>query len=109
VNALGTGVMVATFAHTGGITGTEVGVAAATAFLNQKLLGALFGEAALVEMIQRARANLASVVDTTFAEEARRYESLVPDGDELRHLAGRFRAAAGEITAIQPDPLRPAT
>ena len=51
VNALGTGVMLATFLHTGGLTGAEVGVAAATAFLNQKLLSALFGEAAMVELI----------------------------------------------------------
>jgi energy-coupling factor transporter ATP-binding protein EcfA2 len=36
INAAGTTVMVGVFAHTGGLTGAEVGVAAATAFLNQK-------------------------------------------------------------------------
>ena len=45
VNATGIAVMLATFSHTGGLTGAEVGVAAATGFLNQKLLEALFGEA----------------------------------------------------------------
>jgi hypothetical protein len=108
VNAAGVGVMLATFAHTGGITGTEVGVAAATGFLNQKLLEALFGEAALVEMIQRARANLGAAVNASFQEEVSRYERLVPDGGSLRDLAARLRETAAEIVTLQPDPLRPA-
>ena len=41
VNAGAVTIMLATFAHTGGITGAEVGIAAATAFLNQKLMNAL--------------------------------------------------------------------
>jgi len=106
VNATGVGVMVATFAHTGGLTGTELGVAAGTAFLNQKLLEALFGEAALVEMIGRARTNLAEAIDATFADERRRYERLVPEGATLRDLAARLRAAATEVAALQPDALR---
>jgi energy-coupling factor transporter ATP-binding protein EcfA2 len=106
VNAAGVGVMVATFAHSGGITGAEVGVAAGTAFLNQKLLEALFGEAALVEMIARARTNLAEAIDAAFAGEVARYEALVADGVELRSLAGRLRDAAVEVRALQPDTLR---
>ena len=106
VNAAGIGVMLATFAHSGGITGAEVGVAAATGFLNQKLLEALFGEAAMVEMIARARASLAQAIDTAFAEELTRYERLVPDGDAMRDLAARLRSTAGEISSLQPDPLR---
>ncbi len=104
VNAAGIGVMLATFAHTGGITGTEVGVAAATGFLNQKLLEALFGEAALVEMIGRARSNLARAIEATFADELARYEQLVPDGAALRTLAAEMRAAAADIAALQPAP-----
>jgi hypothetical protein len=104
VNAAGIGVMLATFAHSGGITGAEVGVAAATGFLNQKLLEALFGEAALVEMIGRARLNLAQAIEATFADELARYASLVPDGSVLRDLARRMRAAAAEVVALLPDP-----
>ena len=106
VNAAGVGVMVATFAHSGGITGAEVGVAAGTAFLNQKLLEALFGEAALVEMITRARTSLAEAIDAAFREEVARYEALVPDGAALRDLSGRLRAAGAEVRALQPDTLR---
>ena len=102
VNAAGVGVMLATFAHTGGVTGAEVGVAAATAFLNQKLLEALFGEAALVEMIEGARARLAAALAETFDEELGRYRRLVPDGAELRDLAARLRSAANDVGALQP-------
>jgi energy-coupling factor transporter ATP-binding protein EcfA2 len=106
VNAAGIGVMLATFAQSGGITGAEMGVAAATGFLNQKLLEALFGEAALVEMIGRARTRLAEAIDATFAEELSRYKRLVPDGEALRDLAARLRSTAAEVSALQPDPLR---
>ena len=58
VNAGAVTIMLGTFAHTGGVTGAEVGIAAATAFLNQKLMNALFGEAAVQEMIDRAREGL---------------------------------------------------
>lgn len=104
VNAAGIGVMLATFANTGGITGAEVGVAAATGFLNQKLLEALFGEAALVEMIGRARSNLGAAVDGALADERARYEELVPDGSALRTLAAALRGAAADITTVQPTP-----
>jgi len=102
VNAAGIGVMLATFAHTGGVTGAEVGVAAATAFLNQKLLEALFGEAALVEMIEGARSRLAAALAESFEEELGRYRGLVRDGADLRDLAARLRATAGEVAALQP-------
>ncbi|HET7829737.1 MAG TPA: GTPase domain-containing protein [Candidatus Limnocylindrales bacterium] len=102
VNAAGVGVMLATFAHTGGVTGAEVGVAAATAFLNQKLLEALFGEAALVEMIDGARSRLADALAASFEEELGRYRGLVPDGAALRDLASRLRDGARDVAALQP-------
>ena len=110
VNAAGIGVMLATFAQTGGITGTEVGIAAATGFLNQKLLEALFGEAAMVEMIARARARLDEAITAGFADEEARYERLVPDGEALRALAGKLRVAAAETSEarlVNTDALEP--
>lgn len=100
VNALGVGVMLATFIHTAGLTGTEVGVAAATAFLNQKLLGALFGEAAMVELISRARSRLDAALEETFAAERERFEALVPATEDLEELATELRAVADEIRTI---------
>jgi hypothetical protein len=97
VNAVGTGVMLATFIHTGGLTGTEVGVAAATAFLNQKLLSALFGEAAMVELIGGARRRLDELLAASFAEELARFHRLAPDSGQLTDLAVELRADAAEL------------
>ncbi len=103
VNAMGTGVMLATFIHTGGITGTELGVAAATAFLNQKLLAALFGEAAMAELVADAKRRLDEALSTTFDEERARYDVLLPGQGVLSDLAEGLRAAAAEVRAL-PSP-----
>ena len=100
VNVLGTGVMLGTFLHTGGLTGAEVGVAAATAFLNQKLLSALFGEAAMVELIQHARRRLQEVLSTAFAAERARFDAHLPPPGELPGLAGDFQRSADEVRAL---------
>lgn len=100
VNAVGVGVMLATFIHTAGLTGTEVGVAAATAFVNQKLLGALFGEAAMVELIARARQRLDQALIDTFADERGRFDRLAPDPDDLAKLAADLREAAKETRRL---------
>jgi hypothetical protein len=100
VNAAGIGVMLATFSHTGGLTGAEVGIAAATGFLNQKLLSALFGEAALVEMIQRARARLVELLGDTFRDELGRFDALVPEPAGLRRLAGELRDVSDELRRL---------
>jgi len=97
VNAIGVGVMLATFIHTAGLTGTEVGIAAGTAFLNQKLLGALFGEAAMVERISRARARLEAALAATFAEDRMRFEALVPEPSDLETLADDLRRVATDM------------
>ena len=47
VNAVAVAVMLAVFINTAGLTGAEVGIAAGTAVLNQKLLEAIFGEGAM--------------------------------------------------------------
>jgi energy-coupling factor transporter ATP-binding protein EcfA2 len=100
VNVLGTGVMLGTFLHTGGLTGAEVGVAAATAFLNQKLLSALFGEAAMVELVGHARRRLDEVLSETFRLERARFDELLPAPGELSTLATELRAVAGEVRAM---------
>ena len=97
VNAIGTGVMLATFMHTGGLTGTEVGVAAVTAFLNQKLLSALFGEAAMAELIANARRSLDQALAASLAEERERFEQLLPTPETLTDLAADLRSAATDV------------
>ena len=100
VNALGTGVMLGTFVHTGGLTGAEVGVAAATAFLNQKLLSALFGEAAMTELITSARRRLDDALTATWDEERERFEALLPATGQLPELAASMRSAAREVRSL---------
>jgi hypothetical protein len=95
--------MLGTFIHTGGLTGTELGVAAATAYLNQKLLAALFGEAAMVELIAHARQRLDDALTTTFDEERARFEALLPAPGDLAGLASELRSAAAEVRAL-PGP-----
>jgi hypothetical protein len=105
VNAAGVMVMLSVFSHTGGITGTEVGVAAATAFLNQKLLQALFGEAAMVEMIDRARSRLGEAFESVFAADRARFEGLVPDSAELRGLATELRGSVEGLAGMSREGL----
>ena len=100
VNVLGTGVMLASFLHTGGLTGAEIGVAAATAFLNQKLLAALFGEAAMAELVGDARQRLQDVLHTTFEEERVRFDALLPPEGSLPALAHDLRAVAADLRAL---------
>jgi energy-coupling factor transporter ATP-binding protein EcfA2 len=101
-NAGAVTIMLLTFAHTGGITGAEVGIAAATAILNQKLMNALFGEAAVQELIDRARERLIEVVDALMTGEQARFSSLVADGTELRALGAELA-----VVVARPDPSGP--
>ena len=94
--------MLATFAHTGGLTGAEVGVAAATGFLNQKLLTALFGEAAMVEMIQRAGARLDAELAATFREESEQFRALLASCEAFGTQHG-VRLRTSLLTTRDPD------
>ena len=93
VNAVGVAVMLGVFVHTAGLTGTELGIAAGTALLNQKLLEAIFGEGAMADLIARARARLEALLTSLFDDERERFETLVPAGGRLRELAAALRAA----------------
>jgi energy-coupling factor transporter ATP-binding protein EcfA2 len=99
VNALAVAAMVGVFAHTAGVTGTELGIVAATGFLNQKLLQAIFGEAAMREMIAGARDRLEALLGDEFLNERMRYDRLTADPLELRALAEELRAAIAPLTA----------
>ena len=99
VNAVGVAVMLAVFAHTAGLTGTELGIAAGTAFLNQKLLEAIFGERAMEELVASAGRRLDDGLAELFARERERFDALAPDAGVLRPLAIDLRAAVDGIGA----------
>jgi hypothetical protein len=104
VNAIGTSAVLAVFVHTGGLTGAEVGITAATAVVNQKLLEAIFGEANVAAFVSRARTDLRELLDRVFVDERTRFEeALGSTGDPglarlLRDAAGRVEAASAGST-----------
>ncbi len=94
VNAVAVTLMLVTFSSTGGLTGVEAGIAAGTAFLNQKLLNALFGEAAVREMVSAARKRLSEALEELMADERRRFEDRLGDTAERTRLADELRSLA---------------
>ncbi len=94
VNAVGTSAILAVFVHTGGLTGAEVGITAATAVVNQKLLEAIFGEANVAAFVTRARTDLATLLDAAFDDERTRFTDALGPQAALSDLADRLRDAA---------------
>ena len=89
VNAVGTSAILAVFVHTGGLTGAEVGITAATAVVNQKLLEAIFGEANVAAFVSRARDELGAILDGAFDDERARYAAAlggIPAEDDLAEI-----------------------
>ena len=90
VNGAGLAVMVAVFAHTGGLTGGEVAVAGGTSAVGQKVLEAVFGDAAVRRLAARARDDLAARVERLLAAEQERFtarvDAVAPPSDAGAHL-----------------------
>ena len=90
VNGAGLTVMLAVFAHTGGLTGAETVVAGGTSAVAQKLLEAIFGDQAVRTLASRAREELVERVERLLKEDAARFERLLdaaaPDADAFARL-----------------------
>ena len=106
VNAVGVALMVVVFAHTGGLTGGELGIAGGTAVVAQRLLEAVFGDQAMRSLAQRSRADLARRTHEFFAhQQAVFHTSLAiarPASEQLRVAIGRARAALAS-TQLAPE------
>lgn len=102
VNAVGTSAILAVFVHTGGLTGAEVGITAATAVVNQKLLEAIFGEANVAAFVSRARQSLGSILDAAFADERGRYSSALGGLASDEDLGAILRDAARRSSEMDP-------
>ncbi|MFN2484303.1 MAG: dynamin family protein [Candidatus Limnocylindria bacterium] len=99
VNVLGVGVMLAAFGTTGGLTGAEFGIAAATAVLNQRLLETIFGEATLRALVNRARDRLLELLDDAMERDRSRFDRALARFDPEAELAPQLRTLAGEVAA----------
>ena len=100
VNGLGVALMVVVFAHTGGLTGVEVGVAGGTGVVGQRVLEAVFGDQAVRQLTEKARADLRTRIGAVLAEERSRFDERLADvavdpeaGPDLRTALRRVEAA----------------
>ena len=101
VNGLGVALMVVVFAHTGGLTGIEVGVAGGTGVVGQRVLEAVFGDQAVRQLTDKARADLRTRVRSLLADERSRFDQRLaafdvdPEaGTDLRTALRRVEAAS---------------
>ena len=101
VNGAGAAVMVAVFAHTGGLTGGEVAVAGGTTALGQRLLEAVFGDAAVRSLAARAREDLQARADALLRYEQDRFDALVDAAGPGPDAADGLRAAAVTLAAAR--------
>ncbi len=97
VNGLSVALMVVVFAHTAGVTLTEAGIASGSAVVGQKLLEAVFGDAAVRRLAEQARSDLRGRVSNLLAQETARYHDVL-DGQEVDvDAAERLRAVARRV------------
>ncbi len=101
VNGAGLVVMLGVFAQTGGLTGAEIAVAGGTSALSQKLLEAVFGDAAVRALATTARGQLLDRVERLLRAEADRFRSLVLQGAPDPSAAAELRAAAAALEAAR--------
>ena len=101
VNGAGLVVMVAVFAHTGGLTGGEVAVAGGTSALGQRLLEAVFGDAAVRSLAAKAREDLRTRAERLLAAERQRFEALLASVTPAQGSADDLRRAARELSAAR--------
>jgi hypothetical protein len=101
VNGAGAAVMVAVFAHTGGLTGGEIAVAGGTSALGQRVLEAVFGDAAVRSLAARARDDLEERADLLLRYEQERFDIRVASAAPARGAADELRAAVSELAAAR--------
>lgn len=107
VNGAGVLLMILVFAHTGGLTGGEIGIAGGTAVVAQRLLEAVFGDQAMRTMTRRAREDLTDRVRALLQERSSALiDALVqpePPARELRQAIEDTRRAAAGILHEAPS------
>jgi hypothetical protein len=97
VNGAGLTVMLAVFAHTGGLTGVEVVVAGGTSALGQRVLEALFGDQAVRELAAQARRDLVERADELLRADAARFDALVEGAATEAEGLARLHSAVDAV------------
>jgi hypothetical protein len=97
VNGAGLTVMLAVFAHTGGLTGAEAVVAGGTSALGQKVLEAIFGDQAVRALAAQARQDLGERADRLLRADAARFDALVEGAATEAEGLARLHAAIDAV------------
>jgi hypothetical protein len=93
--------MVAVFAQTGGLTGGEIAVAGGTTAVGQRVLEAVFGDAAVRSLAARAREDLEARADELFRYEQDRFDARLAAVAPAPGAAGELRTAVAALTAAR--------
>jgi hypothetical protein len=101
VNGAGAVVMVAVFAQTGGLTGGEIAVAGGTTALGQRVLEAVFGDAAVRSLADRAREDLQRRADALLRYEQDRFDDRVDEAAPAPGTAEALRTAVRDLAAAR--------
>jgi hypothetical protein len=101
INGAGAVVMVAVFAQTGGLTGGEIAVAGGTTAVGQRVLEAVFGDAAVRSLAARAREDLEARADSLLRYEQERFDALVDVAAPAPAAAEALRDAVRELAAAR--------
>ena len=101
VNGLGVTLMLVAFASTAGLALLEVGIAGGTAVAGQKVLEAVFGDQAVRELAQKARARLFERVEDLYAVELGRFEDAVQSVGVEPGQGEALAEAARAVTAAR--------
>ncbi|WP_324275223.1 PilZ domain-containing protein [Blastococcus brunescens] len=101
INGAGGIVMIAVFAQTGGLLGGEVAVAGGTTVVGQRVLEAVFGDAAVRSLANRAREDLQRRVDGLLRYEQARFDDRVAEAAPAPGTAAALRATVAELAAAR--------
>jgi hypothetical protein len=101
VNGAGAALMIAVFASTAGLSGAEVAIAGGTTAVGQRLLEAVFGDAAVRQLALRARADLDERADRLLRYEQGRFDELLDEAAPPPEAAQELRAAVGALAAAR--------
>ena len=97
INGTGAVVMIAVFAQTGGLLGGEVAVAGGTSVVGQRVLEAVFGDAAVRALAEQARADLRQRADALLRYEQDRFDDRVLEVAPSPTAADDLRAAVAAL------------
>ena len=101
VNGAGAALMIAVFASTAGLSGAEVVIAGGTTAVGQRLLEAVFGDAAVRQLAVQARADLDARADRLLQFEQGRFEELLESAAPRPGAAEQLRAAVAGLAVAR--------